>query len=42
MRQDFVTFDIELRLFWVDIDISIDHETQALRPVNPLWRGSAH
>jgi len=36
MVQDFVTFDIELRLFWVDAEITIDPETQTLTQVNPV------
>ena len=33
--QEWVNFDIEIRLFWVDADIGIDPKTKTLRKPNP-------
>lgn len=35
MVQDFVTFDLELRLYWVEPEVQIDPETRAVRPIHP-------
>jgi hypothetical protein len=35
MVQEWCTFDIEIRLFWVEAELQIDPETRSLRPVHP-------